>query len=345
MISKLINRGDKESQSRHQLHLLAVACLEASVELEPKLKTLVRNKLRRLVPPRNFTEAKALASAGELAIPFLKFRPDRGVNAAAASVRSLMLIGGDSALKTLESYASDQRDIVKAELGRGWNIFNRDEYIKRILSKSNSLNLNRPSSLDGIEGHSSLRFLDIINASHVYDLSVLCDLHLRSLRIRNSPYLHEIEPLANIRTLETLSLELCPILRDLKPLVLLTNLHTLNIVECPNLKDISPLSKMTSLTRLMIINGRFSDSGPISNLSNLNMLDLTGCKNIRNLEFVSELTKLTGVTFSRCNIEDFAPLLNLPKLIYIETDVPRDKLPRELVDKLLHVFPPRAIEF
>ena len=37
LISRLIARGDEESRHRHQLHLLAVACLETSIELSPEL--------------------------------------------------------------------------------------------------------------------------------------------------------------------------------------------------------------------------------------------------------------------------------------------------------------------
>jgi hypothetical protein len=38
IINQLIERGDNEYNNRHQLHMLAVACLETSVELEANIK-------------------------------------------------------------------------------------------------------------------------------------------------------------------------------------------------------------------------------------------------------------------------------------------------------------------
>ena len=69
LITGLIRRGDKEIRLRHQLHLLAVACLETSVELASELRSDVEKRLTTLVPPRTMTEAKALASAGGISDP------------------------------------------------------------------------------------------------------------------------------------------------------------------------------------------------------------------------------------------------------------------------------------
>ena len=71
LINGLIQRGDSEESNRHQLHLLAIACLETVTDLEPSLKRELNYRLERLVPPTNMTEAKSLASAGELAVPQL----------------------------------------------------------------------------------------------------------------------------------------------------------------------------------------------------------------------------------------------------------------------------------
>jgi predicted NACHT family NTPase len=78
IIQGLLDRGDKEKAHCHQLHLLAVACLETAVELEPVIKQAVQERLESLIPPKNMTEAKALASAGDLAIPYL-VRKGRGL--------------------------------------------------------------------------------------------------------------------------------------------------------------------------------------------------------------------------------------------------------------------------
>src|SRR5207248_1077242 len=66
LIQALISRGDIETKHRHQLHHLAVSCLETSLELSSKLSEEVEKRLSSLIPPKNMTDAKALASAGEL---------------------------------------------------------------------------------------------------------------------------------------------------------------------------------------------------------------------------------------------------------------------------------------
>lgn len=71
----LIDRGDAESENRYPLHMLAVACLDTSIELEPVVKHDIQQCLNELVPPKNIAEAKALTKAGELAVPFLAYSP------------------------------------------------------------------------------------------------------------------------------------------------------------------------------------------------------------------------------------------------------------------------------
>jgi hypothetical protein len=102
LIQALIARGDQEPLRRHQLHLLAVACLETSIELDQEVKIEVQRRLAELVPPKNMKEAKALASAGELTIPYLTKRVPMLGSAAAASIRTLALIGGRQHLMFLQ---------------------------------------------------------------------------------------------------------------------------------------------------------------------------------------------------------------------------------------------------
>jgi hypothetical protein len=58
IIKGLIARGDTEQAHRYQLHLLAVSCLETSVELGQETKTEVEKRLSQLVPPKNMTDAR-----------------------------------------------------------------------------------------------------------------------------------------------------------------------------------------------------------------------------------------------------------------------------------------------
>ncbi len=80
LVLGLIERGDEEEGLRYQLHLIAVACLETAIELGAEVRAQVEERLSRIVPPKNITNAKALAEADELAIKYLdKKRLMRGV--------------------------------------------------------------------------------------------------------------------------------------------------------------------------------------------------------------------------------------------------------------------------
>ena len=153
LVSGLIKRGDEDHWHRHQLHLIAVSCLETAIELEPQVKAEVEKRLSKLVPPRTVTDAKALAAAGELAVKYLAKKARYTGVVCAACVRALATIGGDAALETLEGYASDERGIVVKELVKAWDAFDRGDYARRVLSpmlqmKPNTY-LERLSSLDG----------------------------------------------------------------------------------------------------------------------------------------------------------------------------------------------------
>ncbi|HEY6780891.1 MAG TPA: NACHT domain-containing protein, partial [Thermoleophilaceae bacterium] len=116
LIRGLIERAKTAPQVSHRLRLLAVACLDTSVELSPELSAELEAILRQLIPPRTLTEANALASAGELAVPLLAARWQRqDARTTAGCVRSLGLIGGELAITTLAALAADHRVTVGRE--------------------------------------------------------------------------------------------------------------------------------------------------------------------------------------------------------------------------------------
>jgi uncharacterized protein YjbI with pentapeptide repeats len=142
LINELIQRGDGQPTRRYQLHLLAVACLETATDLDPSVQSQVKDRLINLVPPKNMTDAKALASAGELAVPFLADGVKGKSNTAAACVRALSLIGGEAALSVLEKYSRDKRVSVIKELIKAKTVFESEAYNLRILSNLRQTNLN-----------------------------------------------------------------------------------------------------------------------------------------------------------------------------------------------------------
>jgi hypothetical protein len=205
LIKGLITRGDEENEHRYQLHLLAISCLETSIEISQEIKAEVEQRLRLLIPPKNMTDAKALA-ASELAVTYLVRKGNYSASTTAACVRTLALIGGDNALEVLEGYANDSRSTVINELLRAWDYFDRETFARRILTHTFRINsvlrLSNPPSLDGMQYFTNLTSLNLTNCSQVSDLSPLAGLtQLTSLVLTNCSQVSDLSPLAEITQL------------------------------------------------------------------------------------------------------------------------------------------------
>lgn len=230
IVRGLINRGDQESQHRHRLHLLAVSCLETAVELAPDLVMEVTGRLRRLVPPNSVTEAGMLSSAGDLAIPYLRYQSRFGALQAASSVRALGFIGTPAALEVLETYASDSRQtVIKAQFAAMHN-FDPDEFAERIFSKQTQLSWGVDRNLHRFGFFKNLESLLVWYAEWVTDLTPLTVLkNLKFLDLRYCHLLLDLAPLAEIRSLQVLNLEGARSLSDLTPLVKLPKLKSVRV--------------------------------------------------------------------------------------------------------------------
>jgi hypothetical protein len=158
LLRGLLHRAKREKAYRHRLQLLAVASLETTPVLPRELQHEIGAVLEDLIPPRTMSEAKAIASAGEIAIPLLSKHCHGPVSIVAPSARALGLIGGPSALATLERFSADSRVTVARELVRSWDYFPTAEYAQRVLSTSpldgGGIRISTPAQL------SSVRYLE-----------------------------------------------------------------------------------------------------------------------------------------------------------------------------------------
>ncbi len=299
LINSLIVRGDKETERRQQLHLLAVGCLETAVELAGDVKEEVDKRLAKLVPPRNITEAKALAPAGELLIPHLLDASGYKAPVAAACVRTLGLVGGPAALSALAGYFEDTRGAVIQELLKASSLFDTKEFTDRVFTgtnaKANALAVRGPlSSLHGVK----------------------CYVHIPSLTVNRLGRISDLGPLAALCNLESLELDSCPQLSSLAPLAGLFKLTFLSLCDCPQLADLSPLAALNNLTRLELMwCKRLSDVSPLAALGKLTTLELVGCSEVRDLSPLATLKNLTELDLSLCRKDlDVSPLKGLEKL-------------------------------
>lgn len=254
LVRGLLNRGNQEPELRHRLHLLAVACLETAIELSPDVIEAVQLALKECLPPRNMTEARAVASAGPIAVSLLTAYADSHANTAAACVRSLCLIGGEAGLHALKAFAYDPRVTVARELIRGWDYFDREDYAREVLSHS-GLDYGWVLVRD-VEGMAAavhlnrLQRLHLMLPSSIENLSQIPNLELvTSLEVPYDSALLTLDGIGDCVRLRGLSVSgghvrSVPRLPD--------SLVDVDFVNGGELLDISPLSDLPNLRGLRI---------------------------------------------------------------------------------------------
>ncbi|MFG2598566.1 NACHT domain-containing protein [Streptomyces sp. NPDC048462] len=172
ILSRLLERGEKELAYRSQLHLLAAACLETAGECDPEVHERVKKAMARLIPPRTMADAKEIASAGEMVIPLI---PERRLAAveAAATIRMASIIGGDGALSLVSRFALDKRLKVRREIERAWQYFEAEEYAERVLGQNHEawkeITIGVPEILSAVRHLPNLEQLDVFCSADSMD--------------------------------------------------------------------------------------------------------------------------------------------------------------------------------
>jgi NACHT N-terminal Helical domain 1/NACHT domain/Leucine Rich repeats (2 copies) len=301
LIEELIIRGDKEEKYRYQLHLLAVSCLETSVELGQHVKRKVEMRLGELVPPRDMTDAKALAAAGEMAIPHLLKSKGHPASTIATCVRTLSFIGGEAALDAIEEYAHGASPDIVDELFRAWDSFEQESFAQRVLSPALHGHVTVPEYVTSLSGFQYF-------------------IHVTALNLSSCKRISNLKPLADLTQLTSLDVSYCWQITNLRPLANLIQLTSLNLSYSTGIADLRPLASLTKLTSLDLLNcEKIRDLRPLANLIQLASLNLAGCKDINDLRPLASLTKLTSLDLAHCQqIHDISPLINLTQLIRLD---------------------------
>ncbi|WP_081615732.1 NACHT domain-containing protein [Kocuria sp. UCD-OTCP] len=211
LILGLINRGNNSIEFRHSLHILAVACLETVVQLSPEAQAVVHSVLKEVIPPTNMTDARAVASAGSVAVPLLSNVHNQRATTVAACIRSLCLIGDDESLHALKKYRDDSRKTVQRELIRGWDYFNRVDYAREILVNQSSIVRDKVirdvESLEAIGYLADSPLITFDVPEDVPDLSEVPNKHLvDTMRFHNTTQIFDTENLTDYAKLSVLSI-------------------------------------------------------------------------------------------------------------------------------------------
>lgn len=321
LIAGLIKRGNRERRDRHRLHLLAVGCLETSAELSPTLKKRVDGLLERLIPPRSLTEAKSIASAGDLATPLLgNYASDSKAAEAAACVRALSLIGGESALVQLEKFGPDRRVTVARELLRGWQEFPTEEYARRVLASSRldygQVNVSAPDQLAGV-------------AAMANAMMLRCDGTAGGAPTSEWPW----EALAGHPVLREIVLARMPRMEEIPSLKEIPKLSTLWLLFSRDLTSFRA-DRLPEIEHLSIIDSpRLTDAAGLGELERLNTLRLHGAEGLLSLPrfpsalervFLSEIGVSDLASLKGCDSLDVLSLYECPSLVDIDalSDLP-----------------------
>lgn len=313
LVQELLNEGDKNNIYRYHLHLLAVACLEASIELSQNVKRRVEQRLAALIPPKNMEDARNLASAGELAVSYLSKNTRHNGSEFSTCIHSLALIGGDAALDALVAYADRASFNVCQALIRAWDSFDRKIYARKVLSLAlkgtTELKIEQIPSLEGFEYFTGLKKLEV-SFSQISDLTDLTALkQLTTLKLSNFLQVTDLRPLASLRQLTKLNLSHCERISDLSPLISLERLTTLNLSYCHQITDLSPLTELKHLDSLDLSWCRqLSDLRPLAHLKQLKTLNISCCYHVKDLTPLLELSELQTL-----GLYEISKKINIPK--------------------------------
>ena len=316
LLGGLIGRGDKELGFRHKLYLLAVACMETSTSLSPGMQLRLEACLASVMPPKNMTDAAAIASAGPLAVPLLADYAGSLATTAAACIRALVLVGGPEALDALSRFAGDSRVTVARQLIRAWPSFEPEEFVSKVLSKSpldyGELSIGDPELLQ------YLRDLTHLNAAHLYldfrldDLSRIPSIPsvatLHASHMVKMTDLSSLNSPASLTNLRVLWLDYARSLVSLEGIEELPALKHLDLDHCQSLSELGPIALSKSIRSLSISNTAVETLGQLEGLG-LDGLSALDCKNLRSLgktisaesfgvSIGPELVDLTGIARS-----------------------------------------------
>jgi Leucine-rich repeat (LRR) protein len=309
LIEGLLDLGDERPDYRSRLHLLAVACLENSPELDRAVTARLRGALRRLVPPTSMTQARLVASAGDLAVPLLaQYSGSHVLSTTAAScVRALSLIGGEQALAAMPDFANDRRVTVHREVIRGWGFFDAEAYSRNVLADCpfpRGLRLQSPYSLKWVPYLSRLR-----NLEFVYPGPGETDI--------------DLAPVAGRRNLDRLRIVRARP-QTLAPVAALRQLRTLELSACSGVVNLDALASLDRLRRLNLFNVRdLHDVRAVRSLDELRVVSLWGAHRVAELEPLirPQLTALT-VTLP-AHLDNLDVLRGAPALTELRVDAER----------------------
>lgn len=340
LIGGMLDRAEEEQRNARPLRLLAAACQETLPSVPDELATRLDDAITKLLPARRDTDPPALAAVGPSLLRRLpqSLEELRGLTerAAAQTVRTVALIGGEEALGMLAGYVGDERDEVLRALIGAWNYFDAEAYVDEVLCRipltGATMLITHSAQLQAAKRLRSLK--DICVTYTLRDLNFLADFPpLTGIWVWELRGEADLSVLRRYPGLRDLTIEGSDAsISGVSALELLTDLEELSLPFPADL-DLSTLHRFRKLTRLVLDQvGADADLNGLTALSGLKTLRLNGTGDMpQGLEDLRRMTGLELISVENCDANHWLTKLRstppaLSSLHLYDCVVPADPL-------------------
>jgi hypothetical protein len=346
---------ERSSFGNPGLNLLALACMQTAVQLDPGLQRTIEEAVKALIPPQTLEIAESLGAAGRFVLDLLEDCQPTNSTERAAIIRAAAIIGHPDGLALIARHSKND-EAVADELVRAWAHFDLEQYAHEVLDGSIlsrcGIRLVEPDLvhvLHYFEGCPSVEFAvnaglsdeEINSFEEIYaaeSLSALAALKghpgLRSLRLRHCIPSLDLGSLPSIPNLEEIRLEWSanwpP---DLTPLSRLRRLQELYLEGDMTLEELGAIRGSSTLRGIVL------DS--VTSMYNLRelppppktvqSLELRNCRYLETLEGIQQWPGITEIRISDCDrLANVSALTHLPRLTNICMDSNVARIAREI---------------
>ncbi|MEU7045278.1 NACHT domain-containing protein [Streptomyces varsoviensis] len=250
----LLEHGDTatDETARTRSYLLSTACLEYASELDPAVRAEVERRTATLIPPKDFDEALALASAGPIVLDLLPGPEGLDEVTAGNIVFTARHVGSERAIPFLSRYTRHESEMIHSQLVSAWDRFDTDQYAEEVIA-----NLEPAALYFTVRSDEQLRALRNLGTRPMLgvqgDVSAGAlaayarDATLTHIKIRENTLLTDLSFLAGQTELRSIRIEGCQELRDLSGIDALP----LTAVRLTNLPHGSRIRRLPSSSPLL----------------------------------------------------------------------------------------------
>ncbi|MFG3496788.1 NACHT domain-containing protein [Streptomyces sp. NPDC047886] len=254
LLKLLIAEGDRAAsdRSRARAHLLAMACTEHAVELEPPTRAAVESRASELIPPTSVSEARSLAEVGPLVLELLPGPDGLSDDEAVGVTGTAALVGTDAAIPLLARYRDHPNATVRLQLAAAWRRFDAEQYARDVLSRLDTaeffVTATTDEQLSLLSTLGPVPKLSVLGPHDGERVVAALPADVREVILMQNPRLRSVEPFSRLRPLTRISLYDCPSLTDLSPLSDL-RLDEVNLTDT----TVTGLTRLTTLRRLDVL--------------------------------------------------------------------------------------------